>query len=448
MRQKIDLLNGPVFPSLTRLALPIMATSLVQMAYNLTDMIWIGRISSNAVASVGAAGMYMWFANGIAVLAKMGGQVKVGHALGAGEQKEACGYARNAIQLSLILGLAYGILCLLFQKPLIGFFRLNSPAVIQDAEVYLAITCGLVVFSFLNQVFTGILTAMGNSRTSFLATAAGLVINIVLDPVLIFGVGPFPELEVAGAAIATVFAQAVVTVVFLLSVRKEPDIFMNLHFFTKPQLSVLKELIRIGLPSSVQSMIFTGISMVIARIVAGFGDSAVAVQKVGSQIESISWMTSDGFAAAVNSFIAQNFGAGNEARAKKGYRCSMVVVLLWGVFCTIVLIVFPAPIFRIFIPEADVLPMGVDYLQILGVSQLFMCMEITTAGAFSGLGRTLPPSVVSITLTTARIPLALLLISTPLGLNGIWWSITISSIFKGLVLTAAFKKMAFRPAAQ
>ena len=121
----------------------------------------------------------------------------------------------------------------------------------------------------------------------------------------------------------------------------------------------------------------------------------------------------------------------------------MVVVLLWGVFCTIVLIVFPAPIFRIFIPETDILPMGVAYLQILGVSQLFMCMEITTAGAFSGLGRTLPPSVVSITLTTARIPLALLLISTPLGLNGIWWSITISSIFKGLVLTAAFKRWHF-----
>lgn len=444
MRQKIDLLNGPVFSSLTKLALPIMATSLVQMAYNLTDMIWIGRISSSAVASVGAAGMYMWFANGIAVLAKMGGQVKVGHALGAGEKNAACSYARNAIQLSLLLGFCYGILCLVFHHPLIGFFRLNSAEVIHNAEVYLSITCGLVIFSFLNQVFTGILTAMGNSRTSFLATASGLVINIFLDPVLIFGIGPFPRLDVTGAAVATVFAQAAVTVFFLISVRKEPEIFMNLRFFSRPQISVLKSIIRIGLPSSVQSMMFTGISMIIARMVAGFGDAAVAVQKVGSQIESISWMTSDGFSAAVNSFIAQNFGAGNKERAKKGYRCAMMVVLLWGVFCTIVLVFFPAPIFRIFIPEDTVLPMGVDYLRILGVSQLFMCMEITTAGAFSGLGRTLPPSVVSISLTTARIPLALLLISTPLGLNGIWWSITISSICKGLVLTTVFRKIAFQ----
>lgn len=444
MRQKIDLLNGPVFSSLTKLALPIMATSLVQMAYNLTDMIWIGRISSSAVASVGAAGMYMWFANGIAVLAKMGGQVKVGHALGAGEKNEACSYARNAIQLSLLLGFCYGILCLVFHHPLIGFFRLNSAEVIHNAEVYLSITCGLVIFSFLNQVFTGILTAMGNSRTSFLATASGLVINIFLDPVLIFGIGPFPRLDVTGAAVATVFAQAAVTVFFLISVRKEPEIFMNLRLFSRPQISVLKAIIRIGLPSSVQSMMFTGISMIIARMVAGFGDAAVAVQKVGSQIESISWMTSDGFSAAVNSFIAQNFGAGNKERAKKGYRCAMMVVLLWGVFCTIVLVFFPAPIFRIFIPEDTVLPMGVDYLRILGVSQLFMCMEITTAGAFSGLGRTLPPSIVSISLTTARIPLALLLISTPLGLNGIWWSITISSICKGLVLTTVFRKIAFQ----
>ena len=97
MQKKIDMLNGPVLPSLTRLALPIMATSLIQMAYNLTDMIWIGRIGSNAVAAVGAAGMFMWLSNGLAALPKMGGQVNAGHSLGAGRTEEAARYTLNAL---------------------------------------------------------------------------------------------------------------------------------------------------------------------------------------------------------------------------------------------------------------------------------------------------------------------------------------------------------------
>lgn len=178
--------------------------------------------------------------------------------------------------------------------------------------------------------------------------------------------------------------------------------------------------------------------MIIARLVAGYGDAAVAVQKVGSQIESISWMTSDGFAAAVNSFIAQNHGAGNRTRIKKGYSSAMGIVLIWGVLCTFLLILCPEPIFRIFIREADVIPLGIDYLIILGVSQLFMSVEITTAGAFSGYGKTVPPSIVSIIFTASRIPLALVLTQTALGLNGIWWSITSTSIFKGVLLLIWF----------
>ena len=114
--------------------------------------------------------------------------------------------------------------------------------------------------------------------------------------------------------------------------------------------------------------------MVLARFVASYGDAAVAVQKVGSQIESISWMTADGFAAAVNSFIAQNHGAGNKVRIRKGYSCAMGIVLIWGVICTLLLMLCPAPVFRIFITEPEILPMGIDYLVILGVSQLFRCV--------------------------------------------------------------------------
>ena len=438
MKKHIDLLHGPVLSSLTRLAVPIMATSLIQMAYNLTDMIWIGRLGSNAVAAVGAAGMYMWLSNGLAVLSKMGGQVNTGHSLGAGDPKEAAGYATGALQLAAFTGLLFGLICILFSVPLIDFFKLNSPQVIADARIYLQITCGLVFFSFLNQTFTGLFTAIGNSRAAFLATTSGLVINFFMDPVLIFGIGPFPELKVMGAAIATVFAQMIVTCMFLIFAIQDDLLFCHVRFFSRPKFDAVRSIVRIGVPSCLQNMLFTGISMIIARMVAGYGDAAVAVQKVGSQIESISWMTADGFSAAVNSFIAQNHGAGNRQRIRKGYQSAMGIVLVWGVFCTLLLIFCPAPIFRIFITEPELLPMGVDYLVILGFSQLFMSVELTTAGAFSGFGRTLPPSITSIVFTALRIPMALVLTKTALGLNGIWWSITISSIFKGVLLFTWF----------
>ena len=436
--RKIDLTKDPILPSLAGLALPIMATSLIQMAYNLIDMLWIGRIGSAAVAAIGAAGMYMWLSNGLATLAKMGGQVKVAHALGAKREEEAAEYAQSALQLSLIFGIGFGLISVVAATPMISFFKLNSAAVIADAEIYLQITCGGVVFSFLNQVFTGILTAMGNSRVTFVATTIGLVFNIVLDPALIFGLGPLPAMGVVGAALATVFSQVIVTAIFVVIAYKDHVVLRKIHLLKSFHKESMAQIIRIGFPIGVQSMFFTAISMIIARMVAGFGDAAVAVQKVGSQIESISWMTAEGFGAAVSAFMAQNLGAGSKERIIKGYRVAIGLEIVWGILCTVLLIVFPDYIFKIFITEKEILPMGVDYLKILGVAQFFMCIELTTAGAFTGLGKTIPPSITSIVLSAVRIPIASVLVAAGMGLNGIWWSITISCILKGIVMFVWF----------
>lgn len=436
--RKIDLTKGPILPSLAGLALPIMATSLIQMAYNLIDMLWIGRIGSAAVAAIGAAGMYMWLSNGLATLAKMGGQVKVAHALGAKQEKEAAEYAQSALQLSLLFGIGFGVISVVAATPMISFFKLNSDSVIADAEIYLQITCGGVVFSFLNQVFTGVLTAMGNSRVTFVATTIGLVFNIILDPVLIFGAGPLQAMGVVGAALATVFSQVIVTIIFVVVAYKDHLVFRKIHLLTRFHKESMLQIVRIGFPIGIQSMFFTAISMIIARMVAGFGDAAVAVQKVGSQIESISWMTAEGFGAAVSAFMAQNLGAGSKERIIKGYKVAIALEIVWGIFCTVLLIVFPDYIFKIFITEKEILPMGVDYLKILGVAQFFMCIELTTAGAFTGLGKTIPPSITSIVLSAVRIPIASVLVSGGMGLNGIWWSITISCILKGIVMFAWF----------
>lgn len=434
MEKKINLLEGPIFSTLMKLALPIMGTSLIQMAYNLTDMIWIGRLGANAVAAVGSAGMYMWLSNGISTLAKMGGQVCVGQAIGAHRKKEAAHFASATIQLGILFGAIYGVLTFVFHQQMIGFFNLTSNQVIADAEIYLIITCGFVVINFLNQIFTSLMTAIGNSHHPFIATTIGLVLNIILDPLFIFGL----NMGVMGAAIATVIAQAIVFMCMIYYAKKDHILFDEMKLKQKNSSYIFKKIMKIGLPTGIQSMCFTFISMVIARFIAGYGDVAIAVQKVGSQIESISWMSAEGFGNALNAFVAQNYGAKNLERVKKGTSSALKTCTIWGIFTTLVLLIFPQIIFQIFITEKDVIPLGVDYLQILAFSQLFMCIESTLAGALNGLGKTMIPSSISITLTAARIPLVMLLSTTFLALNGIWWAISISSIAKGLVIAVCY----------
>lgn len=434
MKKNVDLLNEPILPALTRLAVPIMATSLVQMAYNLTDMAWIGRMGAGAVTAVGTAGLYIWLSQGVVDVARIGGQTKVAQALGAGKKDLAGEYARGAIQTGIVLAIVFGLLSSLLAGPLIGIFKLSSSEIIYESEKYLMITGGLILFAFLNTVLTGILTATGDSKTPFKANVVGLIVNIILDPVLIFGVGPFPVMGVVGAAVATVMAQMIVTLIFVIAIRKEQMIFKEFHLLKKTHIHHIRGIVNVGLPAGLRTILMAGVSMVLTRLITSWGDTAVAVQRVGGQIESISWMTAEGFGAAINSFTGQNYGAGQIDRVKQGYKASVKVMTIWGLITTALLIFLSVPIFRVFIIEPDVVLAGSQYLIIIGYCQVFMCIEILTAGAFSGLGKTMLPSVTSIILTGLRIPMAILFSATALGLNGVWWALTVSSIMKGCFL--------------
>lgn len=438
MNHRTDLLKGNILKALVAMALPIMATSLLQMAYNMTDMIWIGRVGSDSVAAVGAAGMFVNLSTGISAFLRVGGQVNVAHAYGAGKKELAADYARNALQMGTLISVIYGLVVCLLRGPFIAFFRFTKDRVIHEAEVYLLIMGAFIIFNIINPIFTAVITATGNSKTPFKISAMGLLINLVLDPVLIFGVGGIPGMGVFGAAAATVFAQMVVFVCYILFIKKDDQVFSKMNFLQPMEKEQLASIMHIGMPATIQAVMFNGISMVIGRIIAAWGETAIAVQKVGIQVESISYMSADGFSAATNSFIAQNYGAQQFERSKKGYKTARKVMAAWGILTTCILVFLPSQIFRVFINEADVIPLGVDYLRILGYSQLFMCMEILTSGAFSAYGKTMPPAVVSIIFTSMRIPMAILLGRTSLGLNGVWASISLSSVFKGVILVLLF----------
>ncbi|GAA0114986.1 MATE family efflux transporter [Clostridium senegalense] len=439
MNKKIDLINGKITDSLVALAIPIMGTSFIQMAYNMIDMIWIGQMGSLAVAAVGTAGFFNWLGQSLMILSKSGAEISISQSYGKNNIKDAQSYTKSAIQLTIIFAVFYMFFLIIFKSSLIGFFKLNSQNVISMAETYLFVIALGMVFNFINPVLTGIFNGSGDSKIPFTINTVGLIFNIVLDPLLIFGLGPIPSLGVLGAALATILSQLSVTILFLIHIKRQNSYLFKINIISKLDLAYSRKIIKLSLPVALQNGLFCSFSMMIGRIIAFHGDTAIAVQKVGSQIESISWMTAGGFSTAISAFIGQNYGAKQYNRIIEGYKVAIKLVSIIGIFATALLVLGAEPIFKFFINEPEAVSMGIVYLQILGVSQLFMCIEITTTGAFNGLGKTLLPSLISIILTGLRVPFAYLL-SNPnfFGLNGVWWTISITSILKGLVLISLF----------
>lgn len=435
MEKRIDLTEGSISGKLVKLALPIMATSFIQMAYNLTDMLWVGTIGSTAVAAVGTAGFFSNLAAALTMIAKVGAEVKVSQSLGRKDEKATRNYIVSALQINIVLSLIMGVVVLLFRNKFLAFFQLENLQVISMAETYLVIIAMGMVITNLIPVLTAIFNGAGNSKTPFIINTVGLVANIVFDPILIFGVGPIPKMGVLGAALATIGAQSIVVVCFLVSILRSKEKYLKFNLLKKPDFKAIRSICKLGIPSGVQSGLFTTFSILIARVIAGSGEVAIAVQKVGVQIEAITWMTAGGFSTALSSFVGQNYGAKKYDRIKEGYKATIFIAGVVGILATLVLIIGGEGIFSIFIKEKEAIMLGKDYLRILGYSQLFMCIEITTVGMFNGLGRTYIPAAVSIILTGLRVPASMIL-SSPniLGIDGVWWSISMSSVLKGITI--------------
>ena len=434
-----NLTQEPIVPSLLRMALPIIGMSFVQMAYSMVDMIWLGRVGAEAVAAVGTASFVTWFGASLMLTMKSGVEITVSQEVGRQDLKKASDYACNAIVLALLFASFYGLVTHILAKDLIAFFELDKEYVGEMAVAYVRIIALGAPFYYTNPTLAGIFTGSGNSKLPFRITSTGLLLNIIIDPLFIFGIGPLPALGTNGAAIATVLSQCLVSLIFYHKILRGESVIQVSKTCFRPVLAQIRRIIWLGFPVAMHNALFTCFSIAIARMVAVWGALPIAVQSVGAQIEAVSWMSAGGFATALGTFTGQNYGAGKWRRIYTGFRVTVAISVFIGGLVTLAFLLFGEEIFALFIPEPDAIHLGAIYLAILAVSQVFMCMEISTSGAFYGLGKTLPPSLISIIFTGSRIPLAFLLaygaMGIPgMGLEGIWWSVSLSSIAKGSLL--------------
>lgn len=435
--REVNLLRGNIFSALLKMALPLMGTAFVQMAYSLVDLMWLGRLSTEAVAAVGACSFLVWIAQAITLVAKTGVSVGLSQSYGRNDDESSKKVWLAGFGLNLILCIGLSILYISMRNEIIGFYRLEE-SVHTMAVDYLLIVSGGLIFTFLNPILSSAFFAKGNSITTFKISIISLVINLILDPFLIFGIGIFPQMGIKGAALATVLAQMISSLLYLYVGIGTREIFVRTNYLKIPEGSYYKSVLNLGLPAALQSLIHASVSMILNRYIASFGALYIAVYSIGSQIESISWMTADGFSVAFSAFFGQNFGAKNYERLHDGRREAMKIVNIIGIFATVLLFFFAENLFRLFIPkDPDAIVSGIDYLKILAFSQYFMALEIGTTGMLNGLGLTRYPALNAMVLNVSRIPMALLFMPI-FQVNGIWIAMSLSSVLKGIFLTLIY----------
>ena len=435
---KHDLTVGPVFSKLISLAAPLTGGMMMHMLYNLTDMFWLGRVGSGAVAATGTVGLLLWMSMAFSTFGRMGSEIGVSQNLGRGDEERAKAFAQTAFTLALIMGTFYALVMIFGRRWLIGFFDIGDPQVVRYAENYLMITGFSMPLAFISGgAGSGIYSGSGNTKTPFYIMSFSLGLNIVLTPILIFPMG----LGVEGAAFATVIAQTIGASIFLWHMKFHKNRpFKEIKLLGIADKKTLVQIFKWVTPIAIESFLFTFLTMLVSRFVAQFGTGAMATQRIGSQIESLSWLIGAGFASAMSSFTGQNFGALKWSRIHSGYKISAIIMGTWGVFTTIVLFFGGGFLFSIFLPdEPEVIAMGANYMRILAACQILGCLEGITAGTFRGLGKTVPPSIVSGTSNFLRMIAAFFLARTAMGLDGIWWAITIGAMLRGAWILIWFR---------
>lgn len=437
MKKDLDLTNGNIKKVLIGLALPMIAANFSQTAFGLIDMVWIGSLGSHSVSAVGTASFYLNLATALATLITVGAGIKFAQNIGAGTKDKIAGYLSSSIILSLLISALYFIVIYTFADPLIGFYDISDVEVVSLSIKYLRDSLIGTPFLFLSLTFTSLLTSRGRTKSIFRANIIGLLINTVLDPILIFGFGGFvAPMGVSGAAWASNIARLLTFLILLHAMKEDIKEFFSFDIHIKESINILK----LGLPVATQRIVFTFISMYMAKIIAVYGTDAIAAQKIGLQIESITYVTIGGLQGAIVAFIGQNYGANNMRRVKEGYKTALFLAIIFSSLTTLLFLIFPRELVSVFIKEPEVIKIGVGYMQAIGISQIFMCIEYITVGVFNGLGKTYIPPIVSILFTSSRIPIALILTKI-IGVNGIWVSISATSIIKGLVLLTWMKLM-------
>ncbi|NIC00552.1 MATE family efflux transporter [Halobacterium sp. R2-5] len=448
--EQFDLTSGGVGKPLFFLALPIVVTNLFQTAYNLADTFWLGQYSTDSLAAISFGFPLVFLLISLGMGVSVAGSVLVAQHTGAGEERETEYAASQTVTFAAIASLLLGGVGYVFVEDLLRLLGASTD-VLPLATSYLeVITLGLV-FMFGFFVFIALMRGYGDTITPMLVMFGSVVLNIVIDPFLIFGWWVFPEMGIRGAAVATVFSRALALVVGLaIMFEGSRGVQINIRDMT-PDLGYLRRLARIGLPATVEG---TGraLSMnLLLVVVALFPDTVVAAYGIGTRVFSVVFLPAIAVARGVETMTGQNIGAGEPDRAEAA--AALAAKVLFGVLSVLGVVVFvaPEPIVSVFVgagqENADqVVSVGAEFLRYVALTFGFIGIMRAYTGSFRGAGKTLTAAAISVLmLGVVRLPVAWFS-AQAVGETGIWVAFAVSNVIGAVVAYAWYQRGTWRDA--
>lgn len=430
----------PILPLLIRLSIPSMLSMTIQALYNVVDSIYLGRFSTDALSSLSLAFPLQMILISIAVGTGVGTSSLISRLLGQGKKEKASNAAEHVLFLSLFYGLVIGLIGFFFSRNLISIFTDNEALIGPGAE-YIKIIFTGSIFLFVPMLANDILRGEGNTFVPMISMLIGSIINIILDPFLIFGIGPFPMLGVAGAAYATVFGRAVSGIYIVYKVlTNDKDLKLNLRKF-KFNFKIIKDIYNVGLPAMVMQLLASFMVGGLNIIVGGYNDYAVAVVGIYFRLQSFVFMPVFGLNQGYMPIVGYNYGHNNPKRMKETIKYGLLVGFTITTLGFILFQTIPELLIRLFNDNEELIAIGVDALKTISLAFPIIGISIVGSTTLQAVGRGFASMIVSfLRQIVLLLPIAFLLGKIG-GLRWVWYAFPISEAIAFVLLLIFFKRI-------
>jgi len=421
-----------------RLGLPAVASALLLTMFVSLDSAWVGHFIGGAgLAAVSTSIFWIWVIVSLAEMVSVGLTAVAARRHGERRDDEAARAVGDALVFTLILGVLTALSGLAILPHLFALMG-TPPEVTALGMQYLGtyLAGSPLIFGYF--VVDAAFRAAGNTKLPFLMLLGATLISALLDPALITGWGPFPQLGIRGAAVATLCVRGSLCVVGVWLLRHR-----RLIAFGRIDWARIGTIVRVGLPTAATGVVFSLIYVVMTRTTAQFGTPALAALGLGHRIESWMYMIGVGFGAAAAAIVGQNLGAGQPDRAARAGWLTLAMTGVPGVIACTALLLIPSLLAGMFSTEPAVVAEATRYLRTAAFAQLVVSGETVLEGALGGAGWTLPPMITSTAITLARVPLAAWA-ALEWGTTGIWWVISITAIARALAMMALWASGGWR----